>query len=167
MQPDGSAPSHAEVTPAEQMPVAVWWHGVICFGGLSFALLVEVLFFVSRNHLPPFSFALCYGLLAQFISIHFANWCFIRKFHRAMLSSELTWFAVWCSIARYIIDTLIPLAFAISIHLGSEWSARDVAGKIAAAFVAFAIVFVIVYGTVPWISNRIIALSPNKRWKGP
>ena len=78
-----------------------------------------------------------------------------------MLSVELMWFALSCAVGRYTIDTLLPLA--LTNHWDSEWSARDVVVKLVAAVVALVIVCAIVYGTVPWISNRIVALTPNNR----
>jgi len=83
------------------------------------------------------------------LSIHFANWHFVRRHQRAVNSQELKRFAIACAVAFCTCDESFTLVARIS---------SDTPGSIEGAVtvvVALLMDFAIVYGTVPWISKRM------------
>jgi hypothetical protein len=87
-------------------------------------------------------------------SIHFANLRFIRKYRRALVPEELKWFAISCGVAFYACDE--PFALVARLLSEGEGPIQKSATIVVALLVDFSIVGAIVYGTVPWISKRII-----------
>jgi hypothetical protein len=142
-------------TPAaiEKAPVSVWWYGVICFCGLLLTLVVLVLFSIVTGIAPLKGFIIA-GLP---FSIHFANWRFVRKYRRALIPEELKWFALSCGVAFCLCDE--PLALVARILSDSEGPIQKAATIVVALLVDFSIVGAIVYGTVPWISRRILGAN--------
>src|SRR5882762_8883639 len=126
MQPSKPTPSDIDAEPLEDAPVSVWWYGVICFLGLLLTLFVLVLFSVITEITPPKG-SIVVGLP---FSIYFANWRFIRKYRRVLVSEELMWFAVSCGVAFYVCDE--PFALVARILSDSEGSIQ----KVATIFVA-------------------------------
>jgi hypothetical protein len=137
----------------EEAPVSVWWYGLICFFGLLLTLVVLVLFSILTG-IAPVKGLIVAGLP---FAIHFANLRFIRKYRRALGSEELKWFAISCGVAFYACDE--PFALVARLLSDSEGRIQKTATIILALLVDFSIVGAIVYGTVPWISKRIIGTN--------
>ena len=149
MQPITPTPSTTDAKPLGAAPVTVWWYGVIYFLGLLVTLSVLLLLANVTGITPPNGCAVV-GLP---FSIHFANWRFMRKYRRVLVSEELKWFALSCGIAFVVFDE--PFALVARIISNSEGPIEKGATTVVALLVDFSIVGAIVYGTVPWISERI------------
>jgi hypothetical protein len=149
VQPKNPTSSTTDAAPSEVAPVSVWWYGVICFFGLLLTLFVLVLFGTATGITPPKGSAVV-GLP---FSIYFANWRFMRKHRRVLISGELKWFAISCGVAFCVFDE--PFALVARILSDSEGPIEKAATIVVGLLVDFSIVGAIVYGTVPWISKRI------------
>jgi hypothetical protein len=144
-----STSSVSDSGPSPVSPALVWWYGFICFVCL---LLIVILFaFLAAivGLKPPWGFEIACLVL----SIHFANWRFVRKHRRAFLSEELKWFAIACGAAFCLYDEIFPLVTRIAMDdVGPIEKAVTI---LVACLFDFATAAVVVYGTVPWISKFI------------
>jgi hypothetical protein len=150
MHPSKPTASPVDAKPLEEAPVSVWWYGVICFIGMLLTLVALLIFSILTGIQPLKGL----GAAGLPFSIHFANLRFIRKYRRALVPEELKWFAISCGVAFYACDE--PFALVTKLFSEYEGPIQKSATIVVALLVDFSIVGAIVYGTVPWISRRII-----------
>ena len=131
-------------------PMQVGWYGFICFLGQLIVLSVLVLLSMFGG-VPTHKGINIIGLL---ISIHFANWRFVRTYRRELLPTELNWFVFSCFLAFWVCDE--PLALVATL-LTDEWgSLRKMIEIVVASCVDLAVVAAIVYWTVPWATKGFL-----------
>jgi hypothetical protein len=150
MEHSQPTPTRSESERPALRPVQVGWYGFICFLGQLIALSVLVLLTMLGGVKPHTGI----NVIGLFISIHFANWRFIRTYRREFLSTELNWFAFSCFVAFWVCDE--PLGLVATVR-SNEWGyLRKAVEIVAASTVDFAVVAAIVYLTVPWASKRLL-----------
>ena len=96
-------------------------------------------------------------IVVLLLSIHFANWRFLRKYRRVLSPLELKWFALSCAVAFYFFDAVLPLLLGVPFGIGGL--AHDLAIITVGLVINFAMVGAMVYGTVPWVSRRLFGMT--------
>jgi hypothetical protein len=128
----------------------VSWYGFLCFLGLAVAIAVLTLVTTLTGLRFPTGTVIV-GLL---LSIQFATWRFVQAYRRAFLRIELKRFAWSCFLVFWVCDESPAIVRAFSTTAG--WSTVKVVTAILATGIDFAIVAVIVYGTVPWAARHLL-----------
>jgi hypothetical protein len=159
MRPSPAASSGPDTERLGQSPVSVGRYGVIVLLGLILTLSVLAALSMIAGIAPQKGL----DIVGLPIAIYFSNWRFLRKHRRVMLAEELNWFAFFCGIAFSVFDE--PFALIATISSDEFSPIRKVAQILMALVVDFSIAGAIVYGTVPWISRRILksTATPESR----
>lgn len=147
--PDKSSSLTSDVGPPQISAAAVSWYGFICF----LCLLLLVFFVAVVAAIAGFKLPLGFSVACLVLSVHFANWLFVRKYRRAFLTNELRWFAIACGAAFCLLDE--PLALIARIAREDQGPMERGVTIVVACVYDIAIAAAVVYATVPWISKFI------------
>lgn len=138
-----------DAKPSVGASVSVWWYGALCFLCLSLTVLMISVVGAIAGFKPPTGTI----VVLLILSIHFANWRFVRKHQRALDSQQLKSFAIACGVAFCICDESFALVARISSD--TPGSIEGAVTVVVAVLIDLAIAAAVVYGTVPWISKRM------------